>query len=155
MKKIFLSLVFIPALFLAQAQTNFVARYKKTSAMIPMRDGVKLYTVILSPVDAKQPLPVLIQRTPYGANIPIPDDTTFEASLMGDILAGDGYIFVYQDVRGKYKSEGSMQIHEPLIHAVQKGAIDESTDTWDAVDWLIKNIPNNNGKAGIYGISYP
>ena len=123
--------------------------------MIPMRDGVKLYTVILSPVDAKQPLPVLIQRTPYGANIPIPDDTTFEASLMGDILAGDGYIFVYQDVRGKYKSEGSMQIHEPLIHAVQKGAIDESTDTWDAVDWLIKNIPNNNGKAGIYGISYP
>ena len=155
MKKIFLSLVFIPALFLAQAQTNFVARYKKTSAMIPMRDGIKLYTVILSPVDAKQPLPVLIQRTPYGANIPMPDDTTFEASLMGDILAGDGYIFVYQDVRGKYKSEGSMQIHEPLIHAVQKGAIDESTDTWDAVDWLIKNIPNNNGKAGIYGISYP
>ena len=155
MKKIFLSLVFIPALFLAQAQTNFVARYKKTSAMIPMRDGIKLYTVILSPVDAKQPLPVLIQRTPYGANIPIPDDTTFEASLMGDILAGDGYIFVYQDVRGKYKSEGSMQIHEPLIHAVQKGAIDESTDTWDAVDWLIKNIPNNNGKAGLYGISYP
>lgn len=123
--------------------------------MIPMRDGVKLYTVVLSPVDAKIPLPILIERTPYGASIPIPDDTTFETKLLGNILATDGYIFIYQDIRGKYKSEGVMQIHEPLLHAVKKGAIDESTDTWDTVDWLIKNIPNNNGKAGIYGISYP
>ena len=156
MKKIFLSLLFISTVLLvAHAQTDTITRYKKTSAMIPMRDGVKLYTVILSPVDAKIPMPVLIQRTPYGAAIPLPDDTTFAASLFNDVLAKEGYIFVFQDIRGKYKSEGAMQIHQPLVHAMQKGAIDESTDTWDAVDWLIKNVPNNNGKAGIYGISYP
>ncbi len=125
--------------------------------MIPMRDGIKLYTVIISPVDAKKPSPVLIQRTPYGAAMPIPDDTVFDARLLGsrNLMAKEGYIFVYQDIRGKYKSEGTMQIHQPLIHAQQKNAVDESTDTWDAVDWLIKNVQGNNGKAGIYGISYP
>jgi hypothetical protein len=70
-------------------------------------------------------------------------------------MAVDGYIFAYQDVRGKYKSEGTMQIHQPLVHLWKPGAVDESTDTWDAVDWLIKNVPGNNGKAGIVGISYP
>jgi putative CocE/NonD family hydrolase len=70
-------------------------------------------------------------------------------------MAREGYIFVFQDIRGKYKSEGTMEIHQPLIHAKQKNAVDESTDTWDAVDWLIKNVPNNNGKAGIFGVSYP
>lgn len=156
MKKIFLTIVLFGAAFLlTNAQTDSISRYKKTSTMVPMRDGVKLYTVILSPVDATKPVPVLIQRTPYGASIPIPDDTTFKTELLGNIMAKEGYIFVYQDIRGKYKSEGNMRIHQPLIHAVQNGAVDESTDTWDAVDWLIKNVPNNNGKAGIYGISYP
>ncbi len=156
MKKALLTFVlFTIACIVITAQTDIISKYKKTSAMIPMRDGVKLYTVVLSPVDAKTPLPILMQRTPYGASIPIPDDTTIETKLLGNILATGGYIFIYQDIRGKYKSEGFMQIHEPLLHAVKKGAIDESTDTWDTVDWLIKNIPNNNGKAGIYGISYP
>ena len=155
MKKALLTFVFFTIVcIVTTAQTDIISKYKKTSAMIPMRDGVKLYTVVLSPVDAKTPMPILMQRTPYGAIIPIPDDTTIETKLLGNILATDGYIFIYQDIRGKYKSEGSMQIHEPLLHAVKKGAIDESTDTWDTVDWLIKNIPNNNGKAGIYGISY-
>src|ERR1700712_1303489 len=139
------------------AQTDTITEYKKISTMIPMRDGVKLFTVILAPADAKKTVPVLIQRTPYGADIPIPDDSTFKTSLLGSnyILAREGYIFVYQDIRGKYKSEGSMQIHQPLIHAVKKGSVDESTDTWDSIDWLIKNVPGNNGKAGIFGISYP
>lgn len=155
MKKALLTFVFFTIVcIVTTAQTDIISKYKKTSAMIPMRDGVKLYTIVLSPVDAKTPMPILMQRTPYGAIIPIPDDTTIETKLLGNILATDGYIFIYQDIRGKYKSEGSMQIHEPLLHAVKKGAIDESTDTWDTVDWLIKNIPNNNGKAGIYGISY-
>lgn len=155
MKKALLTFVFFTIVcIVTTAQTDIISKYKKTSAMIPMRDGVKLYTVVLSPVDAKTPMPILMQRTPYGAIIPIPDDTTIETKLLGNILATDGYIFIVQDIRGKYKSEGSMQIHEPLLHAVKKGAIDESTDTWDTVDWLIKNIPNNNGKAGIYGISY-
>lgn len=155
MKKALLTFVFFTIVcIVTTAQTDIISKYKKTSAMIPMRDGVKLYTVVLSPVDAKTPMPILMQRTPYGAIIPIPDDTTIETKLLGNILATDGYIFIVQDIRGKYKSEGSMQIHEPLLHSVKKGAIDESTDTWDTVDWLIKNIPNNNGKAGIYGISY-
>lgn len=70
-------------------------------------------------------------------------------------MAKEGYIFVYQDIRGKYKSQGYMEIHTPLISLQTKNVVDESTDTWDAVDWLVKNIPNNNGKAGIHDISYP
>jgi len=144
------------------AQTNTPIRYHKSTAMIPMRDGVKLFTVILTPVAATNPTgaptsPILIQRTPYGADIPIPTDSDF---VLPDgfpyyNMAQDGYIFVMQDVRGKYKSEGTMQIHQPLTHETHPGAVDESTDTWDAVDWLVKHVPNNNGKVGITGISYP
>jgi putative CocE/NonD family hydrolase len=146
----FLSICFSVA---AIAQADNITSYKKIEMMIPMRDGVKLFTTVLVPVNATKPVPVLIQRTPYGATVPDnfnPLDFTYIANM-----AKEGYIFVIQDIRGKYRSEGSMQIHQPLIHATQKGAVDESTDTWDAVDWLIKNIPNNNGKAGILGISYP
>ncbi len=122
-----------------------------------MRDGIKLYTVLLSPVYPKEPSPFLITRTPYGAAVDIPDDSlfSFPPSSPLTIMAREGYIFVYQDIRGKYKSEGKMEIHQPLLHETHKGAIDESTDTYDAIDWLVKNIKSNNGKAGIYGISYP
>jgi putative CocE/NonD family hydrolase len=139
------------------SQSDTVAFYKKTSVMIPMRDGVKLFTMILSPVTVTHSFPILIQRTPYGANLPIPDDTIISISELGAwyTLARDGYIFIVQDIRGKYKSEGTMEIHQPLIHAEHPGTIDESTDTYDAVDWLVKNVPNNTGKAGIFGISYP
>jgi putative CocE/NonD family hydrolase len=139
------------------AQTSNSILYKKMTAMIPMRDGIKLFTEIITPVNSKTPVPVLITRTPYGAKTGFPTDTSFAINSFTYIadLAKDGYIFVFQDIRGKYKSEGQMQIHQPLIHAAQKGAVDESTDTWDTVDWLIKNVKNNNGKAGIFGISYP
>ncbi|CAN5508892.1 CocE/NonD family hydrolase [soil metagenome] len=153
MKKILLCLLFVIPFIALKAQDDSIRLYKKTSVMIPMRDGVKLFTVILSPVDAKNPLPFLMQRTPYG--VPVGNDTVYKTESLRNILADGGYIFVYQDIRGKYKSEGAMQIHQPLIHATKKGAIDESTDTWDTVDWLLKNVANNNGKAGIYGISYP
>ncbi len=127
--------------------------------MIPMRDGVKLFTVIFSPVGATNPLPVLLQRTPYGARgADVPDDTTFKVQAFGTnngSMMKEGYFLVIQDIRGKYKSEGKMEIHQPLIHATQKGAVDESTDTWDTVDWLMKNLKGNNGKAGIFGVSYP
>jgi uncharacterized protein len=158
MKKILLSLITITCFFsFVNAQKDSLLLYKKTSAMIPMRDGVKLFTVILAPVYAKEPSPFLIERTPYGADVHMPDDTVFTIPTRHGIasLVAEGYIFVFQDIRGKYKSEGTMQIHQPLTHATQKGSIDESTDTYDAIDWLLKNIPNNNGKAGIYGISYP
>ncbi len=122
-----------------------------------MRDGVKLFTVILSPIGNNKTLPILIQRTPYGADIPVKEDSSIDLSQVPYFgnMAKEGYIFVMQDIRGKYQSEGKMEIHQPLIHSKQKGAIDESTDTWDAVDWLVKNVPNNNSKAGIFGISYP
>lgn len=158
MKKIFLSLITITWFFsFVNAQKDSSLLYKKTSVMIPMRDGIKLFTVIIAPVAAKEPSPFLIQRTPYGADVPIPDDSIISIPKESYLapLAAEGYIFIFQDIRGKYKSEGTMQIHQPLIHATQKGSIDESTDTYDAIDWLLKNIPNNNGKAGIYGISYP
>ena len=121
--------------------------------MIPMRDGIKLYTVILAPAHSTEALPILIQRTPYGAS---KDEAynIYKVPYLAELARG-GYIFVFQDIRGKYKSEGTMEIHQPLIHRKIKGAVDESTDTWDAVDWLVKNVPGNNGKAGIHGISYP
>ena len=158
MKKI-IGILLFTALFFSttNAQTDTFSLYRKKSVMIPMRDGVKLFTVIMSPEGATKPLPILIQRTPYGADWNMPENGTINLANIPAFggLAKEGYIFVYQDIRGKYKSEGTMQIHLPLIHNTQKGAIDESTDTWDAVDWMVKNIPNNNGKAGIYGISYP
>jgi len=134
-----------------------VTLYQKKTVMIPMRDGIKLFTVILTPVHQKTALPFLITRTPYGADIPMKEDAIF--SLDGApsfaMLAKGGYIFILQDIRGKYKSEGTMQIHQPIIHLQEKNAIDESTDTYDTIDWLTKNVANNNNKAGIFGVSYP
>jgi putative CocE/NonD family hydrolase len=126
--------------------------------MIPMRDGIKLYTVIYSPVNARQDLPILIQRTPYSASSRFPPDSAFSVFLLGtnySSMMSEGYFLVVQDIRGKYKSQGDMQIHQPLVHLKNKNAVDESTDTWDTIDWLVKNLKGNNGKAGIFGISYP
>lgn len=134
-----------------QAQT--ITAYNKQEVMIPMRDGVRLYTVILTPKERTRPLPFLITRTPYSASLNDSFDILKSRSMSA--LAEEGYIFVYQDIRGKYKSEGKMQIHQPIVHRKQKGSVDESTDTYDAIEWLIKNVDNNNGKAGIMGISYP
>lgn len=135
-----------------------INEYKKTSVMIPMRDGVKLFTVILSPLHTPAAVPILITRTPYGADLNAPDGATIDINNFSGYYADmgrEGYYFVFQDIRGKCKSEGTMQIHQPLTHAAYPGSVDESTDTWDTVDWLVKNLDNNNGKAGILGISYP
>src|SRR6476646_7963920 len=120
------------------AQQNTV-KYKRTEMMIPMRDGVKLFTIILSPASGGD-VPILIQRTPYGATGGIPTDPVIDIPESSSYysLAHDGYIFVFQDIRGKYKSEGQMQIHQPLIHSKIRNAVDESTDTYDTIDWLIK-----------------
>ncbi len=135
------------------AQEGNITEYKHTTAMIPMRDGTKLFTTIFTPVNAMKDVPVLLTRTPYGAARPDNFNVLNWPYIAN--MAKEGYIFVIQDIRGKYKSEGTMQIHQPLIHETEKTAVDESTDTWDTIDWLIKNIPGNNGKAGILGISYP
>jgi len=153
MKKIFAFVFLLTVQLSINAQTDNVTSYKKTNVMISMRDGVKLFTVIFSPANSIKGIPILIQRTPYGANVP--DNFNILNAPYYSNMAKDGYIIVFQDIRGKYKSEGKMEIHQPLIHQTQKGAVDESTDTWDTIDWLIKNVPDNNGKAGILGISYP
>jgi len=149
MRKFFTAILFIFFLSVAPVHSQNVYAYKQTIVMIPMRDGVKLYTVIFSPEMQNTSYPILLERTPYGAYRPwnyIPYPNT---------MGRAGYIFVYQDIRGKYKSEGSMEIHQPIIHTTTPGAIDESTDTYDTIDWLIHHVENNNGNAGILGISYP
>ena len=125
--------------------------YVRSEAMIPMRDGVKLHAVILKPADIKTPLPILMQRTPYGV------DDTDRSSFFArrPELARDGYIYVAEDIRGRYKSEGKFVMMRPLADHHDPNAIDESTDTYDTVDWLIKNVAGNNGRVGVVGTSYP
>jgi hypothetical protein len=130
----------------------------KTSYMIPMRDGILLNTIVLSPVDQHNAYPFLISRTPYGIDGNFPKESqviSLSSRFPYYNMAAEGYIFVYQDIRGRFKSQGRFEIHQPLIHESQKASVDESTDTWDTIDWLIHNVKNNNGKAGITGISYP
>ncbi len=143
--------------FVANAQTDTVISLTKKSHMIPMRDGVKLFTVILLPTNYNKPVPILIERTPYGNGIRIEDDSVLIINRLPAYyrnLMREGYIFVRQEIRGKFNSEGSFEMNRPLYHLKDKSRTDESTDTWDTVDWLVKNIKNNNGSAGIMGISY-
>jgi putative CocE/NonD family hydrolase len=125
--------------------------YQRTEAMIPMRDGVKLHVVYLKPADISTPLPFLMQRTPYGC------DETSRASFFGGRpeLAREGYIYVCGDIRGRYKSEGEFVMSRPLADHKDPKAVDESTDTYDTVAWLLANVPGNNGRAGFVGTSYP
>jgi putative CocE/NonD family hydrolase len=125
--------------------------YQRAEVMIPMRDGVKLHAVILLPADIKTPLPFLIQRTPYGV-----DETTPASFAYGrPELAREGYILVSEDIRGRYKSEGKFIMSRPLADHHNPKAIDESTDAYDTVAWLLKNVSGNNGHAGFVGTSYP
>lgn len=125
--------------------------YQRSEAMIPMRDGVKLHVVILKPADIATPLPFLMQRTPYGC-----DGTTRASFTEGrPELARDGYIYVCADIRGRYKSEGEFVMSRPMADHHDRKAIDESTDTYDTVAWLLKNVPGNNGRVGVVGTSYP
>jgi hypothetical protein len=125
--------------------------YQRTEAMIPMRDGVKLHAVILKPADIATPLPFLIQRTPYGV------DGTNRASFFASRpeLARDGYFYVCEDIRGRFKSEGKFIMSRPLADHHDPKAIDESTDAYDTVAWLLVNVQGNNGRAGFVGTSYP
>ncbi|HSS20035.1 MAG TPA: CocE/NonD family hydrolase [Pyrinomonadaceae bacterium] len=140
--------------------TNYGFDYIRREAMIPMRDGVKLHTVILVPKGAKG-APILLTRTPYDA-----DDLTTHlnsahlgSSLYGydnatDVIVEGGYIRVVQDIRGKYGSEGDYVMNRPIHGPQNPTAVDHATDTYDTIDWLVKNTPESNGKVGILGISY-
>ena len=149
----------------SESPTTFVPRvetfdYIKREVMIPMRDGVRLQTVILIPRGAQR-APMLLSRTPYGATDRIGGHSSSHLSqLIGDadvaddaILSG-GYIRVVQDVRGKHGSEGDYVMTRPLHGPLNPSDVDHSTDTYDTIDWLVKNVAESNGKVGIYGISY-
>ena len=132
--------------------------YTRREAMIPMRDGVKLHVVILVPKGAKNAA-ILLTRTPYS-----PTDRRKASSHLGptlygydnatDVIVEGGYIRVVEDIRGKYGSEGDYVMNRPLHGALNPTPVDEATDTYDTIDWLVKNIPETNGKVGILGISY-
>ncbi|HEX3470112.1 MAG TPA: CocE/NonD family hydrolase [Silvibacterium sp.] len=135
---------------------NHFRPYSRQEVMIPMRDGVKLHAIILRPTDTSEPLPFLMQRTPYGVD----GSDSDSINARNTELAQSGYIFVMEDIRGRYESQGQFVMMRPIAahhdpKSADLGQIDESTDTYDTVDWLIKNIPNNNGRVGVVGVSYP
>ena len=160
MKKIvfLFSVICIPTISWAQMPDSVYARlhYDKFEYQVPMRDGIKLFTSVFVPKDKSKAYPILMQRTcysvaPYGLD-------RFRRLGPSKFLMKDGYIFVYQDVRGRWMSEGTFDNMRPNIPGndrKDKTAIDEASDTWDTIDWLIKNIKGNNGRVGQYGISYP
>src|SRR5712691_3117398 len=134
--------------------------YARRDVMIPMRDGVKLHAVILIPKGARR-APILLTRTPYDAN---KLTSHAESAHLGPVLNGydnpleviieGGYLRVVQDVRGKHGSEGDYVVNRPLRGPQNPTPVDHATDTWDTIDWLVKNIPESNGNVGILGISY-
>jgi uncharacterized protein len=123
--------------------------YSYRAEMVPMRDGVHLETVIMVPLNARGPLPILLRRTPYG----VPEKPYAEIPESLTALAADGYILVEQNVRGRFKSEGVFSLSEDVRLEPGKGTI-ETRDAWDTIDWLVKNVPETNGRVGIYGVSY-
>ncbi|MBL7074423.1 CocE/NonD family hydrolase [candidate division KSB1 bacterium] len=138
----------------AQDSLYIRTHYTKSEHMVPMRDGVKLFTAVYAPKDPSQTHPIMLTRTPYSCSPYGLDAYKKSLGPSGD-FAKEGYIFVYQDVRGRFMSEGEfvmMRPHNPK----KKGPtdIDESSDTYDTIEWLLKNIPNDNGRVGMWGISY-
>ncbi len=130
--------------------------YTRDDVMIPMRDGVKLHAAVLRPKDSTAPLPFLMVRTPYGVD----GNTPASIPAQQPELAASGYIFVFEDIRGRYKSEGTFVMMRPMADRHDPKLddpklVDESTDAYDTVAWLLKNVPNNNGRVGVFGVSYP
>ncbi|MCL6525193.1 MAG: CocE/NonD family hydrolase [Thermoflavifilum sp.] len=147
---LFFSLIIIDKPISAQVDS---ITYIKEEVMIPMRDGVRLFTRIYIPQHVKEAVPILLMRSPYSSwnmgTVP-PDQDPYVKDL-----AKEGYIFVYQNIRGKQSSEGQFVMQRPVIIKHDADTVDESTDTYDTIDWLLKYIPHNNGKVGQLGISYP
>ena len=132
-------------------QKDMRVAFNRTEAMIPMRDGVKLFTIILTPETQTENLPIYMERTPYGV-------AGWNSSRVNGAkaeLVSDGYVFVFQDIRGREDSEGVFEMLRPPRDKRDTKSIDESTDTYDTIDYLLKNVPKNNGRVGIAGVSYP
>ena len=138
----------------AQAQTDWSSLVTRREAMVPMRDGVKLYTEVYTPKAHTEAMPFIMTRTPYGLLFGV-DKKGFSNRLSNSReLIDDGFIIVLQDIRGKSRSEGKFVMLRPPRDSKDPKAIDESTDAYDTIEWLLKNVPNNNGNVGIMGISY-
>lgn len=154
---IYIALLFFPVSGFCQKETDsawIINNYSKTEQYITMRDGIKLFTAVYTPKDSSEKYPVLINRTPYSCS---PYGVNNYRRRLGPnaLLMREKYIFVYQDVRGRYKSEGSFSEMTPYIEHKKTGKeTDESTDTYDTIEWLLHHT-YNNGRAGIYGISFP
>ena len=147
--------VFAGVALLGQGLDYVKANYTKHEHYISMRDGVRLYTAVFSPKDDSKAYPILLQRTPYSIG-PYGSDQSRHGVGPSPTFGREGYIVAFQDVRGRWMSEGTFEHVRP--HKEKKGGprdIDESTDTYDTIEWLIKNVPNNNGRVGMWGISYP
>jgi putative CocE/NonD family hydrolase len=143
-----LLLLILPGTSVAQEPAQD-PRFDVQEVMIPMRDGVRLHTLIYTPLNRTGPLPILFRRTPYGV---MGAAGAFRSSYRE--LVEEGFIFAFQDIRGRYASEGSFVMQRPPAHTWDEEAIDESTDAFDTIDWLIHNVPGNNGRVGILGVSY-
>jgi hypothetical protein len=150
---VWLGLFFLIRLLPAQDFIDLKAHYTKAEHTIPMRDGVRLFAAVFTPKDTTQKYPIMMKRTPYSCS---PYGTDEYPNSIGPSvdMEEEGYIFVHQDVRGRYMSEGEFIMMTP--HKKMKRArsdVDESTDTYDTIDWLLKNIPHHNGRVGMWGIS--
>jgi putative CocE/NonD family hydrolase len=135
-----------------QDRQDYVKLFDKTEVMIASRDGIKLHTEIYSPKNATEPQPIIFERTPYGLT---DDEKGYSRKLSRYAeMIPDGYIFVFQDIRGRYGSEGKFVMQRPVRDPKNPKSLDEGTDTYDTIDWLVKNVPHNNGRVGLLGISY-
>lgn len=154
-------LIFIISLFLSlsvysQAEDDYQVadNYTKQEVEITMRDGIKLHTTIYSPKDTSKKYPILLQRTPYSSK-PYGKDQFRSKIGPNEFMMKEGYIIVYQDVRGRWMSEGVYDNMRAYIPKKKGKQVDEASDTYETIDWLVKNTKNNNGKVGTWGISYP
>lgn len=137
----------------ARSMVTIKSNYSKKEELVEMRDGIKLFTSVYSPKDKSNNYPILIIRTPYNIE---PEEDRYSSRLFNlSHLLDEKYIVVFQDVRGRYMSEGAFEDVRPFNPNKKKNEIDENSDTYDTIDWLINNVENNNGSVGIFGISYP
>jgi putative CocE/NonD family hydrolase len=137
--------------FASAQETKGGNRFDRTEVQIKMRDGVELHTLVYVPKEAKEQLPIILIRTPYG--IDGRPERNFQEYLKA--LVDDGYIFAFQDIRGRFKSGGTFVMTRPPRDAADPKSVDEASDTRDTIDWLLKNAKGNNGRVGMLGISYP
>ena len=156
----FIACLFVSPMTMAAEQVDARAEYirqhyAKYEYEIPMRDGKTLFTAVYVPYDRTKPYPMLMMRTPYSVG-PYGSNQYKKTLAPDQAFEKEGFIFVFQDVRGRFRSQGEYVNMRPQdAYKRGKGAVDDATDTFDTVDWLVKNVPNNNGKVGMYGVSYP